>query len=180
MKKIPSLYIYQEGRGNGYSTIINPECQWVTNEPFIAHHKLDGTSCLYDGKQWYKRYMLREGKTPPPNFIPANKPVNGKIFGWVPITIDDPSSKWHRKAINNLTTSPKTGTYELCGPKINTNRENLETHQMLYHADTKVYHNVPTDYHALKEYFQTFNGEGIVFYHADGRMCKAVKANFKQ
>jgi hypothetical protein len=37
---------------------------------------------------------------------------------------------------------------------------------------------VPRDFDGLREYLASFNGEGIVFHHPDGRMVKIRRTDF--
>jgi hypothetical protein len=68
-------------------------------------------------------------------------------------------------------------TYELCGPKVNGNKEEFGRHYLIKHGE-EILSNVPRQFNALKSYLSVNDIEGIVFHHPDGRMCKIRKSDF--
>lgn len=69
------------------------------------------------------------------------------------------------------------GTYELCGSKINGNKEKIKDHLFLSHsASTMVMANRSFEF--FKGFLTVNNMEGIVFHHPDGRMAKIRKSDF--
>lgn len=184
MKKIPSLFKYNEGFNSGYSTEVNDSCQWVIDGEGIATLKYDGTCCMFDGSRWYKRYTLRAKRQAPADFIQVDHDYNtGKSYGWVPVVESD---KWHVEGIKwlngNLSEfglNARAGTYELCGPKVQGNPEGYSSHVLIRHAAAFILVDAPRSYDDLYKYLESFDGEGIVFHHSDGRMCKVTRAGFK-
>ena len=180
MKKIPCLFKRNFGKSQQpvYNE-INPECQWVVNGEGYATRKYDGTCCLIKGGMLYKRYTLKPGKKAPVGFTPATEidPITGKQEGWLPL---DKYDYFHHEAFDeliNMGIKFKDGTYELCGPKVNGNKEDLLSHVLIKHGEY-ICHDAPRTYDELKKYLQKVDMEGLVFYHPDGRMAKIRKADF--
>ena len=72
------------------------------------------------------------------------------------------------------------GTYELCGPKIQGNPENLKDHVLIPHGK-EIIEITDFSFEAFKALLtdQNVNIERIVFHHiSDGRMCKIRKKDF--
>jgi hypothetical protein len=165
---------------------ITPGCEWVINGEGIATRKWDGTCCKVENGILYKRYDAKHGKTPPEGFIPAQEPdpITGHWPGWLKINPNDPANRWHIEALGNTIKMAHPnglpdGSYELVGPKINGNRDNIPTHQWIRHG-SQIYPDAPRDFEGLKRWFTAFNlsCEGIVFHHPDGRMCKIKRSDF--
>lgn len=189
MRKIPSIFLRDwEGNRNLVTREPNPECQWVFDGFGIATKKYDGTCCMVKEGKLYRRYEVKKGNKPPEDFIPVetDEKTNNQV-GWIPVT-EKPDDKWHRIALQNHEDnfpSPvnldkltiKDGTYELCGPKINSNPENLDSHLLIPHGHNQ-FPLAPRDYDGLKEFLSNPNSypiEGLVWHHPDGRMAK-IKA----
>ena len=70
------------------------------------------------------------------------------------------------------------GTYELCGPKVQGNPEQLETHTLIKHGCETLL--VPDlSFEGIKSFLENHDIEGIVFHHkSDDRMCKIRKSDF--
>ncbi len=66
------------------------------------------------------------------------------------------------------------GTYELCGPKIRGNHESFEHHILVPHGIDVVKH-VPRNFEGLKKFFETFDGEGIVWHYKTGNVTQMAK-----
>jgi len=153
---------------------IVPGAEWVPAGEGVATRKYDGTCCMVrDGKLW-KRYEVKKGKTPPPNFEAANDPdpITGKQQGWVPVG-DGPEDRWHREAFDGQA----DGTYELCGPKVQGNPEGFESHVLIPHGQD-ILEEAPRTYDEIREYLEKRTIEGIVWHHPDGRMVKIKKRDF--
>ncbi len=183
MKKIPTLFLRDEADRKYVTSEVNPVCQWVLDGEGRPTRKFDGTCCLVRDGKFYKRYEVKKGKTPPPEFEPADEvdQNTGKQPGWVPVG-DGPEDKYHREAFDRLF-NPPDGTYELVGPKIQGNAEHFNEHLLLSHA-TDTWLNdgefIPRDYEGLRELlFALPDYEGIVFHHPDGRMAKVKKKDFQ-
>jgi hypothetical protein len=141
---------------------------------------------VYGGKL-FKRYDVKPGKKPPGNFEPANDvdSETGKQQGWLPVG-DGPDDRWHREAWENqLGPAGKIpdGTYELCGPKVQSNPESeyvsgevRDKHLLIRHGCYLF--DCPRDFMGIKEFFAANNIEGIVWHHPDGRMVKIKGKDF--
>jgi hypothetical protein len=135
VKKIPSLFV-RDFAGNPKLVLpqLTPGCEWVLAGEGGATRKRDGTACMVDdqGRLW-RRYDAKQGKQPPEGFLPAQPeadPVTGHWPGWL-LVGDSPQDKWYHDA--PWPTVP--GTYELCGPKFQTNAEGLEKHVFFKHGE---------------------------------------------
>ena len=60
------------------------------------------------------------------------------------------------------------GTYELCGPKLQGNPEGFAEHTLVRHGTEVV--DPPRTWDGLRDFLASYDGEGIVFHHPDGRM----------
>ena len=69
------------------------------------------------------------------------------------------------------------GTYELCGPHFNSNREKLDHDAFFRHGDI-VLEGVPRDFNGIRAYLEMHNIEGIVFHRGNGEMCKIKRSDF--
>lgn len=141
MRKIPLLFKTDEQR-KFVIPEINPAAEWVLNEPTIAHRKYDGTCMLLEDGAWWAR---RQTKTPAK--IKYFRPIvfdalTGKHFGWEPAA-DSPFIKFLDEAVlakpldcdifDDRDGHYEDGTYELLGPKINSNPEKLKKHRLMPH-----------------------------------------------
>lgn len=182
MKKIPCLF-KREFRGKQDFTLlreVTPGCEWVLAGEGVATRKWDGTACLVKDGKLYARYDAKRGKTPPEGAIPCcdPDPETGHWPHWVEAK-DQPQFKWHREAWESyrLFGGAWDGTYECCGPKLQTNAEHLDGHVLIRHG-TDPYPECPRDFDGLREWLSWRDIEGIVFHHPDGRMAKIRKADF--
>lgn len=168
---------------------VTPGAEWVLAGEGIPTLKWDGTCCMIKDNELYKRYDAKKGKTPPEGFIPAQEPdaVTGHWPGWLKVT-ESKEDKWHREAFLDQQYWEE-GTYELCGPKINGNKNNFSKHFLIKHGDHvagTVDLPVPrlVTFESLKAFFAAIDGEihqdceGIVWHHPDGRMVKIKKKDF--
>lgn len=160
---------------------VTPGCEWALNGEGVATRKWDGTCILIAGGIPYKRYDAKHGKMPPDAFIPAqpeSDPITGHWPGWVPL--DMYPDKWIQGAINNSVPYPLDGTYEAIGPKINGNKDNVDSHSLQKHGDAQFWllSNVQLTFETIKQFISTSNVEGVVFHHPDGRMCKIKRSDF--
>jgi len=179
MKKIPNIFKKDPNDLGRVIDVINPSCAWVFNEEGVATRKYDGTACLVKDGKLFKRRQVKKGKQIPVGFIEADFDENtGKRFGWIRLDAND---YWHREAIlteETLRDLPD-GTYELIGPKINSNPENKYVHMLINHKiETDTYPNVPRSFDKLGVWLSHKDIEGLVFHHTDGRMAKITKRNF--
>ncbi len=175
MEKTPTIFL-RDFDGNPKFVTRNPNsvCDWVFAGAGQATRKYDGTCCMFDGTQWFKRREVKPDKQPPHDFRQVHHDqTTGKLMGWVPVRPDD---KWHLEAISRGD-HLRVGTYELCGPRVQGNPERFDTHVMIAHADTEIL-DPPRDFDGLKDWMGNTTYEGIVFHHADGRMAKIKRRDF--
>lgn len=182
MQKIISLFQRNYDGDHLVRKEVTPGAEWVINGEGIATRKWDGTCCMIKDGELYKRYDAKKGKTPPTGFIPAQEPdpITGHWPGWLKVgsSMED---KWHREGYSNAIEryySPlRNGTYELIGPKINGNKDNVPEHRLIPHG-TEIFTEAPRDFNKLKVWFANQSIEGIVWHHPDGRMVKIKKKDF--
>ena len=187
MKKIPSIYLrdYTNGKQSLLTETPNPECDWVFRGEGVATVKYDGTSCMVKDGVLYKRYDVKQGKTAPEGFIPAQEPdmVTGHWPGWVLVSERAPEDKWHREAWLTCLQEQygdclEDGTYELIGPKLQGNPYMLDRHEFRAHGaevipEPGVF--VLRGIEGIRLFLSWKPIEGIVYHHPDGRMAK-IKA----
>lgn len=181
MKKISTLFKKDPNDLSRVLNEVNPENQWVFDEHgVIATRKYDGTACAIINHELYKRYDVKKGKQIPEAAIPCQEPdaITGHWPHWVKCEPNDPGSKWHLEAFNNSDWKAYDGTYELCGPKVQGNPEQFETHVLVRHGDDELTDCVGWSFEELKEYLNTHDIEGIVFHGNGNKMCKIRKSDF--
>jgi hypothetical protein len=176
LKKIISLFQRNYDGDRLVRDEVTPGCEWVAENQGIATRKYDGTCCLVRSGKLFKRYEVKPGGKPPPDFEPANEVdrSTGKTQGWVPVG-DGPEDRWHREAFD-LCPAPD-GTYELCVPKVQGNPEGFEQHALVPHGDQNC-PGCPRDFAGLRAFFAANDIEGIVWHHPDGRMVKLKRRDF--
>lgn len=183
MKKIPSLF-KRDYETHKIYTEITEGCEWVLKGEGISTRKFDGTACMIKDDCLYKRFDCKKGREVPIAGIPCQPdpdPETGHWPWWIPVTAND---KYHLEAFMRMPkeafvehTDKLSGTYELCGPKINGNPENFKHHILIPHGK-EVCRWCPTDFVALPHWLADARIEGIVWYHPDGRMCKIKLKDF--
>lgn len=180
MKKMPCLFVrdFSNPRAPTITEAVTPGCEWVLNGEGRATRKWDGTACAVIGGKLFARYDSKHGKPAPVDGIPCSEPdpVTGHWPHWVPV-LDQPQFKWHREGWSLLSAPLDDGTYELCGPKINTNPEYFDVHTFVRHGSTEV-SRITLTFEGLRSRLEGFFGEGIVWHHVDGRMCKLRRDDF--
>lgn len=180
MEKIISLFQRNYETDRLVRDEIVPGAEWVANGEGRATRKFDGACAKYEEGKLYKRYDAKKGKTPPNGFIPAQEPdpITGHWPGWIEIGCG-PDDKWFREAFeaSGLTDESCNGTYELCGPKVQGNREGFDRHVLIPHGVEELF-DCPRDFEGIKEYLRVRNIEGIVWHHPDGRMVKIKRKDF--
>lgn len=181
MRKIISLFERNHHTDRLVRDEVVPGAEWVVAGEGVATRKLDGTCCMVSGGVLFKRYDVKNGKTPPAAFLPAQEPdpITGHWPGWVPVG-DGPEDQWHREALAPLVMWD--GTYELIGPKIQGNPEHWITHELIPHdAPWLVFEDAfapPRDFEGLRRFLEPLQIEGIVWHHPDGRMVKIKRSDF--
>jgi len=136
---------------------------------------------------------VKKGKQVPANAIPCQEPdeITGHWPHWIKCERNNPADKWHFEGLKSLRTImimdygtnerniDYTGTYELCGEKINGNPEHIQGHILIKHGREYVHGLDNLTFDGIKEYLTNHDIEGIVFHHKiDGRMCKIRKSDF--
>lgn len=195
MIKIPCLFErdFIDKRRPKLLRTITPGCEWVAAAR--ATRKRDGTACLAMNGKLFKRYDVRttRGGVVPIGAIactPNPDPVTGHWPHWVEVD-SSPESKWHMEAWTGLRASDGArfrdkailddDTYELCGPKINGNAENLTEHMFFRHG-AEWLPDVPRDWDGLRAYLESAEFEGIVFHErvafGAARMCKIRRDDY--
>lgn len=174
MKKIPTLFQRNYDTDRLVRNEVVPGCGWVIEGEGVATRKWDGTCCMVRGGNLYKRYELKPGTIPPDQFEPAQDPdeKTGKVPGWVPVG-DGPEDQWHREAFRE---EIPDGIYELLGPKVQGNPEDLDIHVLVLLGALLL--DVPRDFDGLKGIFELNDIEGIVWWHPDGRKAKIKGKDF--
>lgn len=182
MQKIISLFQRNYDGDRLVRDEVVPGAEWVIAGEGIATRKWDGTCCKIEGGQLYKRYDAKNGKKPPEGFIPAQEPdpVTGHWPGWLKVSETAKEDKWFREGYAN-TFDPNhgavDGTWELIGPAVNGNPEEIKEHILIKHG-LEILEDAPRTFDALREWFKDQDIEGIVWHHPDGRMVKIKKKDF--
>lgn len=180
MKKIQSLYKRDyEGTRQVYDEIVEGS-EWVfTDSSAIATVKHDGTSCMVKDGEIYKRYDVKKGRKVPEGSIPCEDKPNkhtGHWPHWVKCDREDKADKWHFQAFD-LYTDLCDGTYELCGPKVNGNKENLHSHRLIKHG-IEVIGLEFSSFEEIKKWLEVTDVEGIVWHNDSGKMVKIKRKDF--
>lgn len=177
MRKIPTVFA-RDRNTKKFLVMdeVNPGCEWVLNGEGIATRKFDGTCVMVKDGKLYKRYAgAREAVV---GFIPSDGPymTDEQQPGWIAIG-NGPDDRWHRFAWDNLEDNLPDGTYELVGPLINGNSEQMTDYEFIRHGQWTI-NDVPRTYVELKDYFRSLPYEGIVWWHPDGRLAKLKRKDF--
>jgi len=201
MQKIPSVFKRDyDGRRQVYDEVV-PGCEWVLAGEGRATLKWDGTCCLIRGGRMFKRYDRKptksarkrgkpyasadDFKAAPDNWEAAEDAPNlhtGHWPGWLPIG-DGPEDQWHREALAGRDNTLPDGTYELAGPKIQSNPHAFEAHVLVPHGMHWVHTRTlpaegPITFSLVRDALERLRHEGIVWHHPDGRMAKIKRRDF--
>jgi hypothetical protein len=181
MRKIISLFQRNYDGDRLVRNEVVPGAEWVLAGEGVATRKFDGTCCMVRDGKLFKRFEVKVGGKAPANFEAANEvdENTGKQQGWVPVG-DGPEDRWHREAFASYTetgTPPPDGTYELVGPKIQGNPEGFGGHSLIRHGDSGIYGN-PRTFLDIHDHLASYDIEGIVWHHPDGRMVKIKARDF--
>ena len=180
MKKITTLFKKDPTDLGRVINEVDPENNWVyTDSGVKATRKYDGSACAIINGNLYRRYDAKKGKPAPKNGIPCQDPdaITGHWPHLILCAPDNPQDKYHCEAF--IGKGLPDGTYELCGPKLQGNREKLTEHILIPHGEKELIGlSYPLNFENLKQYLEVVDIEGIVFHHPDGRMCKLRKSDF--
>lgn len=170
MKKIPTLYRRDPDHPKYVTDEVTFGCEWVLRGEGTPTRKYDGTCVMLDEEgKWWARREVRPGKSPPDNFVPVTTDDDtGKVMGWEPIA-QSSFAKFHTEAEEYYVQAP--GTYELIGPKVNGNPENVEVHMLIPHGMRSA-GKPDTPPRVLMSMCDERGWEGIVWWHPDGRKAK--------
>ncbi len=184
MQKIPTLF---ERDWNGDRSLVldipNPsaDVQWVFDGEGVATRKWDGVCTMRDEDGWWTRREITPKKPSVPDVFKAISVdhATGSAIGWIPIE-DSGFAKWHAQAFvpGGASAPVYHGTYELVGPRINGNPEQLGEHQLIPHAHTQEFPDAPRSFALLAVFFYSHDIEGLVWHHDDGRMAKIKRRDF--
>jgi hypothetical protein len=183
MKKIPTVF----KRNYDTDYLVRDEvvsgCEWVLAGEGRATRKWDGTCVLMENGELFRRFELKPGKDAPAGFRPAQQPdsVTEALPGWVPVG-EGPEDRWNRQALlryrEKFGNMPPDGTYELVGPHVNGNPEGFEEDTFVPHGNETL-EGFPRTFDEMKAWFTTYPyGEGVVFWHPDGRKAKIKLRDF--
>lgn len=181
MKKIPTLF-EREFKGHKIVKInpalSSPDLQWVIDGEGTATEKIDGACCAIINMEFYKRYDAKKGKKPPEYAIPCCEPdpVTGHWPHWMPVG-NDPSDKWFISALKATEPPICDGTYEAIGPHFQGNPYHLEKDVLEKHG-IRILDDVPRTFEGIRDYLQTHEIEGIVFWKDGEPKCKIKRSDF--
>lgn len=180
MNKIPTLFKRDFTKPQHPITHeYNDGVEWVLNGEGVATRKYDGMCCMIRDGRLYKRCEVKPGKNAPEGFEQvALDDETGKAYGWL-LVGDGPEDKYFREAWDNdpNRANPIPGTYELVGPKVQSNPERYDAHNLIWHEDAQIVF-PPVTFDDLKVWLTDEDIEGIVWHHPDGRMVKIKKKDF--
>lgn len=183
MKKIPTLFtrVFDKHKIVDILPDITPGCE----DAFLngkATVKIDGACCaVIDGK-FYKRYDAKKGKKPPVGAIPCcdPDPVTGHHPHWVEVDVSNPDDKWFVKALDTARESnegpPPNCTYEAIGKHFNGNPYKMSYDTVIPHGTMT--RDVKRDFDSIKEWLETHNEEGLVFWLNGEPVCKIKRTDF--
>lgn len=156
MEKVPTLFVRDPDNMARVLPEVTDGCEWVLAGEGVATRKVDGV-CVRLGDAtgeggWWARREVKPGKTPPDNFEHvAHDPVTGKDFGWEPLE-QTGWVKYVTEAVENenWVGDRGPGTYELVGPKVNGNPENMVAHGLVRHGSLHL-DGIPRDFAGLRD-----------------------------
>jgi hypothetical protein len=185
VKKIPTVYVRDwDGDRRYVLPEVTPGCEWVIAGEGVPTRKYDGTCVMFDGERWWARREVKKDMLPPKWFVGlGTDPETGKTAGWEPVE-QSAFAKVHAATLARFDPELcawRTGTYELCGPKVNGNPEGFTSHWLVIHEDAQRMHGVPRDFGGLASWLRARRYEGIVWHGGpDGAMAKIKKRDFRK
>lgn len=182
MKKIPTLFVRDPDDRKHVLNEVTEGCEWVMAGQGVPTRKYNGTCVMLDFEGgWWTRREVKQDTTVPALFLVVNyDETTGKTIGWEPA---QQSGFWKYlvEAIGAEHHIP--GAYELIGPKINGNPEQLHRHVLIEHysliyQDRDEFGSLVLSYEGLRDWLTSRSWEGIVWHHEDGRMAKLKRKDF--
>ena len=190
MRKISTLFVRNPETHN-IEPVLSAGCEWVLRGEGTATRKVDGAAVLVRDGHVYKRREIKPGRTPPPDFEHVETDeTTGKQVGWVPVDLTDPGDQYFVKGIRATAIAippPHGETYELVGPKVQGNPEDLDRHTLIAHDSDRLHIEEPpriagntaeSAFDILATYLRDYPHEGIVWHHPDGRRAKIKRRDF--
>ena len=183
MKKIPTLFnrVFENRR----IVDITPEITEGCEDAFlngVATVKVDGSCCAIIDGVFYKRYDAKKGKKPPVGAIPCcdPDPVTGHHPHWVKVDENNPDDKWFVKALDTARESNEGSlpncTYEAIGKHFNGNPYKMTYDTVIPHGT--MVRDVNRDFDSIREWLETHNDEGLVFWLNGEPVCKIKRTDF--
>ena len=180
MKKIPTLFLRDPSNPLTVISELNSACYWVARGEGIATIKWDGQPILLQDGLMYKRYTgdLKGYSGNPLGAIWCGEEEDTTPIWWVIVTYGN-EDKHIRAAMERqrLWSKSNNGTYEIVGPNFCHNREKQDKDVLIKHVNNGNFRGVPTNFADLVEWIRSFDIEGIVWHHPDGRMAKIKKSD---
>ena len=186
MQLIPTLFVREDGK---LTSKVDPDCQWVLDGQGTATRQYDGVCLLKDADRWWVRHVAAPGETWPEPFAKCQYLDDGTVIGWIPVDrseyieqLDDALSRYPAD------TQWPWETYELFGPDINGNPEEVPEHRLVFtfapsDAVASVFDasvDAPRNFKGLRKWMATFDGKGVVWHHSDGRKAKVRRSDFEE
>jgi len=137
---------------------------WVFSGEGVATLKVDGTCCLWHNDRLYRRHALKAERPMPAGWLHWSlDPIAVSGHGWLPVG-ESPADDYHREALALPGFRGINGrTYELIGPKINSNPYKLKHHLLWLHGS--IIDEAPErEFEAIRDWFKKYVVEGIVWY----------------
>lgn len=179
MKKIPTLFEreFENHRVVRVLDKVTPGVEWVLNGDGIATIKWDGSCCAIINGLFYKRYDAKKGKKAPEGAIPCCEPdpVTGHHPHWVLVNWNDPADKWFVMAFNSGLWD-NNATYEAVGMHFNGNPYGFADDTLIEHGVNMV--DVPRTFEGIRDYLETNDIEGLVFWKDGEPRCKIKRSDF--
>ncbi len=154
--------------------------EWVLEGEGRPTRKWDGTSCAVINGVFYKRLHHKEkkGEAPADWIHWSGDPLQRSGHGWLKCSREDPQARLHFEAWDSIEVpSLADGTYELCGPKVQSNPDGFDKLVLIRHGEAGIDSN-PRTFEEIREFLETADMEGIVWHHEGGRMAKIKKRDF--
>ena len=184
MKKIPTLYerVFVNHKVAEVLDKITPGCELAFYQG-TATVEVDGACCAVINGEFYKRYDAKKGKKPPEGAIPCSDPdpVTGHWPHWVKVSKNEPGDRWFIEAAKNYALAADLdaipcGTYEAVGPHFNANPYDLGIDILVKHGGEVV--EVGRNFESIKNWLETHNEEGLVFWLDGEPVCKIKRKDF--
>ena len=190
MKKIPTLFErkFDGSRVKEVLPVVTKGMEWVLEGDGIATIKYDGSCCAIIKGEFYKRYDAKHGKPVPEGAIKCQEeadPITGHLPCWVKCDRFNPADKWFWSAFDVLVstlpnyprdTTTLDGTYEAIGLHFQGNPYNLDRDILVRHGKNVVV--VPRSFEGIRDWLESHEVEGIVFWKDEEPKCKIKRTDF--